>query len=103
MIPVNEYSRTNVPNIFAVGDVTNRVNLTPVATYEGHSFADTEFGDINRPVNHQFVPAAVFSQPPVCTVGYTEEEAPSHVGGIDVYLSEFRRSVAASTLNAGTT
>ena len=89
-VVVDEYSRTSVDNIFAVGDVTNRVNLTPVATYEGHSFADTEFGSINRPVNHQFVPAAVFSQPPVGTVGYTEEEAPNHVGGIDVYLSEFR-------------
>jgi glutathione reductase (NADPH) len=89
-VAVDEYSRTSVNNIFAVGDVTNRVNLTPVATYEGHSFADTEFGGINRPVNHQFVPAAVFSQPPVGTVGYTEEDAPNHVGGIDVYLSEFR-------------
>jgi glutathione reductase (NADPH) len=89
-VAVDEYSRTSVNNIFAVGDVTNRVNLTPVATYEGHSFADSEFGGINRPVNHQFVPAAVFSQPPVGTVGYTEEDAPNHVGGIDVYLSEFR-------------
>ena len=89
-IAVDEYSRTSVDNIFAVGDVTNRVNLTPVATYEGHSFADSEFGGINRPVNHQFVPAAVFSQPPVGAVGYTEEDAPNHVGGIDVYLSEFR-------------
>lgn len=89
-VAVDEYSRTSVDNIFAVGDVTNRVNLTPVATYEGHSFADSEFGGINRPVNHQFVPAAVFSQPPVGTVGYTEEDAPNHVGGIDVYLSEFR-------------
>jgi glutathione reductase (NADPH) len=89
-VVVDEYSRTSVDNIFAVGDVTNRVNLTPVATYEGHSFADSEFGGINRPVNHQFVPAAVFSQPPVGTVGYTEEDAPNHVGGIDVYLSEFK-------------
>jgi glutathione reductase (NADPH) len=89
-IVVDEYSRTSVDNIFAVGDVTNRVNLTPVATYEGHAFADTEFGGINRPVSHDFVPAAVFSQPPVGTVGHSEEDAVHHFGEIDVYLSEFR-------------
>lgn len=89
-IMVDEYSRTNLENVFAVGDVTNRVNLTPVATYEGHSFADTEFGGMNRPVNHQFVPAAVFCQPPVGTVGWDEEDAPNHVGPVDVYYSEFR-------------
>jgi glutathione reductase (NADPH) len=87
---VDEYSRTNVPNIFAVGDVTNRVNLTPVATYEGHAFADTEFAGANRPVSHEYVPSAVFSQPPVGTVGFTEEDAVHHFGPIDVYLSEFR-------------
>jgi glutathione reductase (NADPH) len=89
-IVVDEYSCTNLDNVFAVGDVTNRVNLTPVATYEGHSFADTEFGGMNRPVNHQFVPAAVFCQPPVGTVGWDEEDATNHVGPIDVYYSEFR-------------
>ncbi len=89
-IVVDEYSRTNIEHIYAVGDVTSRVNLTPVALYEGHSFADTVFGDKNRPVNHQFVPSAVFSQPPVGTVGYSEEDALHHIGPIDVYLSEFR-------------
>ena len=89
-VVVDEYSRTNVDNIFAVGDVTNRVNLTPVATYEGHSFADTEFGNQNRPVNHQYVPSAVFSQPPVGTVGYGEEDALHHIGPVDIYVSEFR-------------
>ncbi|MGD8346688.1 MAG: glutathione-disulfide reductase [Lysobacterales bacterium] len=89
-IPVNECSQTSVSNIFAVGDVTNRVNLTPVATYEGHSFADNEFGGMHRPVNHEYVPSAVFTQPPVATVGYTEEDAQIHIGPIDVYLSEFR-------------
>lgn len=89
-IVVDEYSRTNIDHIFAVGDVTSRVNLTPVALYEGHSFADTEFGGLSRPVNHQFVPSAVFSQPPVGTVGYSEEDAVGHTGPIDVYLSEFR-------------
>jgi glutathione reductase (NADPH) len=89
-IVVDEYSQTNVPNIYAVGDVTSRVNLTPVATYEGHSFADTLYGGNPRRVNHEFVPSAVFSQPPVGTVGYTEEDAPHHVGPVDIYLSEFR-------------
>ena len=89
-IVVNRYSRTSVENIFAVGDVTNRVNLTPVATYEGHSFADTEFAGMNRPVNHEYVPSAVFCQPPVGTVGYSEEDALHHIGPVDVYLSEFR-------------
>ena len=89
-IVVTEFSRTNVENIYAVGDVTSRVNLTPVATYEGHAFADTLYGGLRRPVNHEFVPSAVFSQPPVGTVGYTEQDAPHHVGPVDVYLSEFR-------------
>jgi glutathione reductase (NADPH) len=90
MIRVNEYSQTSVEHIYAVGDVTNRVNLTPVALYEGHAFADSVFGGIDRPVNHQFVPSAVFSQPPVGTVGYSEEDALHHAGPVDVYLSEFR-------------
>ena len=90
MIPVDEYSRTNVPNVFAVGDVTNRVNLTPVALMEGHAFADTEFGGNPRPVNHEFIPSAVFSNPPVATVGYAEHDAEVHFGKLDVYRSGFR-------------
>ena len=89
MIPVNEYSRTNLPNVFAVGDVTNRVNLTPVALMEGHAFADSEFGDDPRPVNHGFIPSAVFSHPPVGTVGFSENEAKTRYGKLDVYRSEF--------------
>jgi glutathione reductase (NADPH) len=89
-VVVDEFSRTSVEHIYAVGDVTSRVNLTPVAIYEGHAFADTVFGGMERPVNHEFVPSAVFSQPPVGTVGYTEEEAVSHVGAVDIFLSEFR-------------
>jgi glutathione reductase (NADPH) len=61
-IVVDELSQTNVDHIYAVGDVTNRINLTPVAIYEGHSFADTVFGGKTRPVNHEYVPSAVFSQ-----------------------------------------
>jgi glutathione reductase (NADPH) len=89
-VVVDELSRTSVGHIHAVGDVTSRVNLTPVAIYEGHAFADTVFGGKPRPVNHEFVPSAVFSQPPVGTVGYSEEEAIHHVGAVDVFLSEFR-------------
>jgi glutathione reductase (NADPH) len=89
-IPVDEYSRTNVPHIFAVGDITHRVNLTPVALMEGHAFADSEFGGQPRPVDHAFVPSAVFSHPQVGTVGYSEEEARMHYGDVEVYRSTFR-------------
>lgn len=89
MIPVNEYSRTNLANVFAVGDVTNRVNLTPVALMEGHAFADSEFGGNSRPVNHGFIPSAVFSHPPVGTVGFSETDARTHYGKLDVYRSVF--------------
>ena len=89
MIPVNEYSCTNLQNVFAVGDVTNRVNLTPVALMEGHAFADSEFGGNPRPVNHAFIPSAVFSHPPVATVGYSETEAAVHCGELEIYRSEF--------------
>jgi glutathione reductase (NADPH) len=86
---VNDISQTNLGHIYAVGDVTSRINLTPVAIYEGHAFADTVYGGIRRPVNHEFVPSAVFSQPPVGTVGFSEEDARIHHGAIDVYRSEF--------------
>jgi len=89
MIPVNEYSQTNLQNVFAVGDVTNRVNLTPVALMEGHAFADSEFGGNPRPVNHRFIPSAVFSHPPVATVGFSETEAAVHYGQLDIYRSVF--------------
>lgn len=89
-VVVDELSRTSVDHIYAVGDVTSRVNLTPVAIYEGHAFADTVFGGRERPVSHEFVPSAVFSQPPVGTVGYSEEDAVHHVGAVDIYLAEFQ-------------
>lgn len=88
-IPVDEYSATNVPGIFAVGDVTNRANLTPVAIHEGHAFADTEFGGARRRADHEFIPSAVFSQPQVGTVGFDEERARHHFGEIDVFRAEF--------------
>lgn len=89
-VPVDEFARTNVPHIFAVGDVTNRINLTPVAIHEGHAFADTQFGGKERATDHEFVASAVFSNPQVGTVGFSEEDAPHHFGDIEIYRSEFR-------------
>ncbi len=89
-VAVDDYSRTNIPNIFAVGDVTDRVALTPVAIKEGHAFALTQYGDNPVSPDHDNVPAAVFSQPPIGTVGLTEEAARNEFGDIDVYKSEFR-------------
>lgn len=89
-IPVDEYARTSQPNIFAVGDVTHRINLTPVAIHEGHAFADTQFGGKERATDHEFVASAVFSNPQVGTVGFSEEEAPHHFGDVEIYRSEFR-------------
>ena len=88
-IPVNEYSQTEVPSIYAVGDVTNRVNLTPVAIREGHAFADTVFGGKPVMVNHGLVPTAVFSQPELGTVGLTEEQA-RKTHKVDIYKTSFR-------------
>jgi glutathione reductase (NADPH) len=88
-IPVNEFSQTAVPSIYAVGDVTNRVNLTPAAIREGHAFADTVFGGKRTPVDHRLVPTAVFSQPEIGTVGMTEEEARISFN-IDVYKTSFK-------------
>jgi glutathione reductase (NADPH) len=89
-VVVDEYSRSSAKHIYAVGDVTDRIQLTPVAIREGHSFADSVFGGDRRPVDHKFVPSAVFSQPPVATVGMTEIEAHHEVGAIDIYKSTFR-------------
>ncbi|GAX74568.1 hypothetical protein CEUSTIGMA_g2017.t1 [Chlamydomonas eustigma] len=90
-IKVDEYSRTNVPSIWAIGDVTNRINLTPVALMEGMAFAKTCFtGELTKP-DYDFVPSAVFSQPPLASVGYSEEEAMAQLGGdLDVYVSKFK-------------
>ncbi|MBJ20016.1 MAG: glutathione-disulfide reductase [bacterium] len=89
-IRVDAYSRTNVPSIWAIGDVTNRINLTPVAIHEGVCLSETLFNDNPRSPDHENVPAAVFSQPPVGTVGLTEEEARERYSSIDVYRSVFR-------------
>jgi glutathione reductase (NADPH) len=89
-IAVDEYSRTTVPNIFAIGDVTNRINLTPVAIKDGHAFADTEFGGSPRPVDHEAVATAVFSDPEVGCVGLAEKEARVKYGAVDIYKTLFR-------------
>jgi glutathione reductase (NADPH) len=89
-IRVDAYSRTNVPSIWAIGDVTNRINLTPVAIHEGVCLSETLFAGNPRSPDHENVPAAVFSQPPVGTVGLTEEQARARHPGIDVYRSTFR-------------
>ncbi len=89
-IKVDEYSKTNVDNIYAVGDVTDRVNLTPVAIREGAAFVDTVYGDTPNAYDHATIPSAVFTQPPVGTVGLTEAEARHEYGEVDIYKSQFR-------------
>jgi glutathione reductase (NADPH) len=89
-IEVNSFSQTNVPSIYAVGDVTNRINLTPVAIAEARAVAETLFHDNPTEMTHANVPSAVFSQPPVGSVGLTEDEARAQLGKIDVYRARFR-------------
>ncbi len=89
-IIVDEYNRTNIPSIYAVGDVTNRVQLTPVAIREGHAFADTVFGGNPRTIDYGSIPTAVFANPPIASVGMTEDEARAAFGEIRVYKSDFR-------------
>jgi glutathione reductase (NADPH) len=89
-IPVDGWSRTNVPSVYAVGDVTDRVNLTPVAIREGHAFADTVFGGRPVQVDHTLIPTAVFATPEVGTVGQTEAEVAATGRAYDVYRTSFR-------------
>jgi glutathione reductase (NADPH) len=89
-IPVDEDSRTGIANIFAVGDVTNRVNLTPMAIREGHAFADTLFGGKRVVVDHRLIPTAVFTTPELGTVGLTEADALRDYPQLDVYATRFR-------------
>jgi len=88
-IPVDAYSQTAIPSIFAVGDVTDRANLTPVAIREGHAFADTIFGGKPTTFDHSLIPTAVFTQPEFGTVGLGEEDARA-AGPIHVYATAFR-------------
>ena len=89
-VKVDDYSRTTADNIYAIGDVTNRVNLTPVAIRDGHAFADTVFGGKDIKIDHTMIPTAVFSQPELGTVGLTEEQARSRYKAIDIYKSSFK-------------
>lgn len=88
-IKVDAEYRTNVPSIYAVGDVTNRVNLTPVALAEGMSLARRLFGQRTQAVDYDFIPTAIFSQPPIGTVGFGEEEAREKFDDIEIYTSSF--------------
>ncbi len=87
---VDEFSKSAVDNIYAVGDVTHRVNLTPVAIHEATAFAETLFNDTPTPVDHSFIPTAVFSQPEIGTVGLSEEKAREMYRSVDIYKTSFR-------------
>ena len=89
-VAVDEYSRTTAPNIYAVGDVTDRINLTPVAIREGHAFADTVFGGKPTAVDHTNVATAVFSDPEVGAVGLTEAQARERLAQTDIYKAMFK-------------
>ncbi|GAB4233079.1 MAG: glutathione-disulfide reductase [Methyloligellaceae bacterium] len=89
-IEVDEFSRTSVENIYAVGDVTDRVALTPVAIREGAAFAETVFNNNPVAVDHSWIPTAVFSEPEIGTVGLTEMQAREKYGTLDIYKSSFR-------------
>jgi len=89
-IAVDANSRTNVENIYAVGDVTDRIQLTPIAIREGHAFADSQFGSKPWTVDYDCVPSAVFANPPLGSVGMTEAHARNTLGTVKVYTSDFR-------------
>jgi glutathione reductase (NADPH) len=89
-VTVDEYSRTNVPHIFAVGDASGRVALTPVAIREGHAVADTLFGARPTPIRHHLIPTAVFAQPAIAAVGLSEPAARAEGYDVIVYRAKFR-------------
>jgi len=89
-VKVDEMNQSSVPSIYAVGDVTNRIQLTPVAIREGQAFADSVYGGKPTVVDYANVPSAVFSHPPIGAVGMTEAEAREQLGSIRVYTSDFR-------------
>ena len=88
-VMVDAGSQSSVPSIYAVGDVTDRIALTPMAIAEGHALADTLYGARPRQVSHDNVPSAVFTQPPIASVGMSEEQAAEAFGEITVYTSKF--------------
>ena len=87
---VGDDNRSNIPSIYAVGDVTNRVQLTPIAIREGHAFADAVFGGSTRTIDYTNIPTAVFSNPPLAGVGMTEGQARAEFDEINIYKSDFR-------------
>jgi len=87
---VDEWQRSSVPNIYAIGDVTDRINLTPVAIAEGRAIAETLYNNNPTKMDHTHVPSAVFSQPPIGAVGLTEERACREYGEVDVYMARFK-------------
>src|SRR2546421_5769565 len=89
-VAVDGWSKTSVPHIYAIGDVTHRMNLTPVAIREGHAFADTVFGKRPVEVDHVNIPTAVFSQPEIGTVGLTEAQARAQFSHVDIYKVDFK-------------
>ena len=89
-VAVDAYSKTSQPHIYAIGDVTDRLNLTPVAIREAMAFADTVFGSRPWAMDHECVASAVFSQPPIGTVGLTEAKARERFGAVDIYKERFR-------------
>ncbi|MGO4704461.1 glutathione-disulfide reductase [Microvirga sp. 2MCAF38] len=89
-IVVDAYSQSLIPSIYAVGDVTNRANLTPIAIREGHAFADTVFGDKPTMVDHSLIPTAVFSTPEIGVIGCTETLAEVRYGEVEVFKTSFR-------------
>ncbi len=89
-VVVDEYSQSSVESIYAVGDVTDRANLTPVAIREGHAFADTVYGGKDVKVDHSIIPTAIFSQPEMGTVGLTEAQAREQYDEVDIYKTAFR-------------
>ncbi|MFM0741739.1 glutathione-disulfide reductase [Paraburkholderia xenovorans] len=89
-VKVDSYSATTCPSIYAVGDVTDRLSLTPVAIHEGHAFADTVFGNTSRTTTYERVPFAVFSQPQAASIGLSEEQARKRFDAVSIYASTFR-------------
>ncbi len=89
-VVVDNFSKSSVDSIHAIGDVTNRLNLTPVATAEGMALAKTLFGGVPTPVDHESVPTTVFAHPNLATVGLSEEKARERYGKVDIYKTAFR-------------
>ena len=99
-IIVNEWNQSNISNIYALGDVTDRINLTPVAIAEAQAFAETVFNTNPKNMDYSDIPCAVFSQPPISSVGLSEDEARNKFGEIDVYISGFRPMKYTMTKNS---